>query len=72
MDKKTTNIIKICFIALGTFSVAVLANSAADKLDSEENKTKRKGLVYSGVGVIISLSVLYLINNTKKINNSPI
>lgn len=62
MQPKTYKIIQILSIAIGTFSVTVLANQVANKLTSEEPAHKKLGLVYAGLGVGISAITLMMLN----------
>jgi len=69
MKPKAKKIIQIIAIATGTFSVAVLANQAANKLTSEEPKHKRLGIMYAGIGIVTSAVILISLNG-KKINST--
>lgn len=71
MNPKTKKIIQVLSLAIGTFSVAVLANQAANKLTSENPAHKKLGMVYAGLGVGIS-SIILINLNGHKIKNAEI
>lgn len=62
MKANTKIILEVITIAVGTFSVAVLAQQAGAKLTSNDPKTRKAGLICAGAGVIISGVIITRLN----------
>lgn len=62
MNAKTRTTLELVGLAIGTFSVATLANLAAAKFAMEEKEHKKMGYYYTATGMAISGYLLYRIN----------
>lgn len=71
METKTKTLIKYTAFAVGTFSIAILANMTVAKLTSEDPKHKREGMYYAIGGVTASVIMLSFLNG-HKVKNSPV
>lgn len=69
MSKNTKIIIEVLSIAIGTFSVAVLAHQASTNLLNEDPKHKQKGIVCAIAGVLISSAIIIRLNHKTIKNN---
>ena len=56
------NIVEILAIAVGSFSIATLANLAADHATEEDKEKRKKAIYYSATGVVLSVLMLKYFN----------
>lgn len=56
------NMVEILAVAVGSFSIATLANLAANHATEEEKAKKKKAIYYSMGGVVVSMLLIKYFN----------